>query len=1106
MWTSYQRGWILGVILVVVCASSVSATYQLYTDECWQLANGTPCINWTGSYFTFTGINYPSEVDPFSIHTADSTVCPAGNASVWNGTKLNCVDLLSGPVGPAGVNGSTVNLTSVFTFSNGSLQLNWSNGQSFITGNLTGPVGAAGATGPQGLPGTNGTNGVNGTNGINGTNGVSVSSAVVLANGSLNVTLSNGTSFISGNLTGPQGPQGLQGVAGTNGTNGVNGTNGINGTNGVSVVNAVVLANGSLNVTLSNGTSFISGNLIGPAGIAGVNGSTVNLTSVFTFSNGSLQLNWSNGQSFITGNLTGPVGAAGVNGSNASVVSGDNYIGVVGGVVTANLTSFDARYPNETTASIESLGFNTTTALKTYFDGLYYAISNPNGYITLLQALAGLGNYSADKTAIALNISQLQSWNVTTNGRVDAVNTTVNNLLNSNASVYAWLNSIGNWSADKTSYNTTAQLQTIFYPLTTNPAGYYNSSTLPATPYQSSAAGWTNTSTTTSTTMNVGIGTNTTSYPLDVKIASSGIGIVLDPTMTDNWFDIATPSVLSGIRMYAGNTYSTGPAFQIWGTGSTYQGVYFDAGNAAGADIHFRKSAATGGDALTILQGSGLVGVNNTAPGSTLDVKGNASVSGAVYSSGNQVCTAANGLCVTPAVRTVQGDSYISVANGSTTNLTFNETHLNSTISSFLTTTYYLPSNVSLPTGTLGAGNLTSLYYKDFNAYNVSNNFDVRINFTNVTNFDIIKLWLSYTSGKTDHYALVEVWNYNYSAWESFEVLYPDGVAYEQHDITTSSGALLTSNGTVQLRIVMGPIFATSDVLSVDLAGIAQGVSAVPSSDVNPFVNFTTTNTSMDVQTLTLTRLSGASLATTINYSFKYNTSNPSLFANSTNGYGINGNAATASSATFAGTATTANNSLQLGGQLPGYYWNSTVALITLAQALSGLGNATALNASLPGLYLGLHAKADTSGNSDTVTNGVYTTTVVGLVGNYSADKTAIATNISQLQSWNVTTNSRIDNVNSTVSTLLTSNTSTNARVDTLNSTKYESGSAASLAATNFTGNVNATVGISVGGNVAFSGTTGNVSWSDGVGVIRNSTCLKMAWNSTNYIGVGPGC
>jgi hypothetical protein len=36
--------------------------------------------------------------------------------------------------------------------------------------------------------------------------------------------------------------------------------------------------------------------------------------------------------------------------------------------------------------------------------------------------------------------------------------------------------------------------------------------------------------------------------------------------------------------------------------------------------------------------------------------------------------------------------------------------------------------------------------------------------------------------------------------------------------------------------------------------------------------------------------------------------------------------------------------------------------------------------------------------------------------------------------------------------------------------------------------------------------TGADVTWGDGVAVVRNATCLKMSWNSTSYVGVGPGC
>ncbi len=122
---------------------------------------------------------------------------------------------------------------------------------------------------------------------------------------------------------------------------------------------------------------------------------------------------------------------------------------------------------------------------------------------------------------------------------------------------------------------------------------------------------------------NVGIGTTTpTSGKLQVSMGASGTHLFLDPGAANNYADIGS-ATNTGIRLYGGTSYATGPAFQIWPTGSAFQGMYFDAGNASGADIHFRKSPG-GADALTIMQGTGSVGIGTTTtPLATLDVRGN---------------------------------------------------------------------------------------------------------------------------------------------------------------------------------------------------------------------------------------------------------------------------------------------------------------------------------------------------------------------------------------------------------------------------------------------------------------------------------------------------
>ena len=91
-----------------------------------------------------------------------------------------------------------------------------------------GAVGATGVQGPTGLTGANGAQGATGpagTNGTNGTNGVGITSTVDNGDGTFTLNYSDGSSFTTADLTGPQGAtgvQGLQGIQGPAGTNGLN--------------------------------------------------------------------------------------------------------------------------------------------------------------------------------------------------------------------------------------------------------------------------------------------------------------------------------------------------------------------------------------------------------------------------------------------------------------------------------------------------------------------------------------------------------------------------------------------------------------------------------------------------------------------------------------------------------------------------------------------------------------------------------------------------------------------------------------------------------------------------------------------------------------------
>jgi len=86
----------------------------------------------------------------------------------------------------------------------------------------TGPQGLQGiqgATGPQGIQGVAGPTGATGPSGADG---VGITSTVDNGDGTFTLNYSDGSSFTTSNLTGPSGASGPQGIAGTNGTNGLN--------------------------------------------------------------------------------------------------------------------------------------------------------------------------------------------------------------------------------------------------------------------------------------------------------------------------------------------------------------------------------------------------------------------------------------------------------------------------------------------------------------------------------------------------------------------------------------------------------------------------------------------------------------------------------------------------------------------------------------------------------------------------------------------------------------------------------------------------------------------------------------------------------------------
>ena len=166
------------IIMFLILISFSQAA--LYQNRCWSLTNGTFCVNGTSGTNIFTGVK---------INASDviGVVASGGNTT----TEMR----------------NAINYTALF--------YNISVPYAYLFGTPTF---------------------------TNGSAGVSVSSAIVLGNYSLNVTLTNGTQFISGSIRGATGSSGSDGSNGANGLNGTNGTNAsiVSGSPFINVTNGFV--------------------------------------------------------------------------------------------------------------------------------------------------------------------------------------------------------------------------------------------------------------------------------------------------------------------------------------------------------------------------------------------------------------------------------------------------------------------------------------------------------------------------------------------------------------------------------------------------------------------------------------------------------------------------------------------------------------------------------------------------------------------------------------------------------------------------------------------------------------------------------------------------
>ena len=123
-----------------------------------------------------------------------------GNKLILTTTNGDNIEIDLSSLSTSGTPGDDgVGVTSTVNNGNGTFTINYSDGTSFTTSDLTGPKGDTGAAGE---------NGKDGAAGPKGDDGVGVTSTIDNGNGTFTINYSDGTSFTTSDLTGPQGPEG----------------------------------------------------------------------------------------------------------------------------------------------------------------------------------------------------------------------------------------------------------------------------------------------------------------------------------------------------------------------------------------------------------------------------------------------------------------------------------------------------------------------------------------------------------------------------------------------------------------------------------------------------------------------------------------------------------------------------------------------------------------------------------------------------------------------------------------------------------------------------------------------------------------------------------
>ena len=184
-----------------------------------------------------------------------------------------------------------------------------------------GPQGPQGEPGPEGPPGEDGSDGADGTDGADGIDGTGIDEVNDNGDGTFTLFFTDGSSFTTPDLTGPQGPegpegpQGEQGPAGTpgeDGSDGADGADGADGIDGTGIDEVDDNGDGTFTFYFTDGSSFTTPDLTGPTGPSGEDG--VGIYTTTDNEDGTFTIHYTDGSIFTTPDFTGPQGPQGEQG------------------------------------------------------------------------------------------------------------------------------------------------------------------------------------------------------------------------------------------------------------------------------------------------------------------------------------------------------------------------------------------------------------------------------------------------------------------------------------------------------------------------------------------------------------------------------------------------------------------------------------------------------------------------------------------------------------------------------------------------------------------------------------------------------------------------